>query len=191
MQLDAFLNPSGPILPYEQQGSSKSWVTMLTRSRLARLLLLLYAMFSVMLSFSQLWGWYSSSTAQLDPRFGVGWQPVRTYDSDLSYSVMDNMTTGLKMSKLFSKSHYEAVRMTEPYWLKGSGVIDSRDVTLTTAVTLDTWAELERIAERWQGPISATLYIDQQVKRDQLQRIRDAYTVNNNLKQRADIHLRC
>lgn len=39
------------------------------------------------------------------------------------------------------------------------------------------------------GPISATLYIDQQVKRDQLQRIRDAYTVNNNLKQRADIHL--
>lgn len=81
MQLDAFLNPSGPILPYEQQGTSKSWVTMLTRSRLARLLLLLYAMFSVMLSFSQLWGWYSSSTAQLDPRFGVGWQPVRTYDS--------------------------------------------------------------------------------------------------------------
>lgn len=67
------------------------------------------------------------------------------------------MTTGLKMSKLFSKSHYEAVRMTEPYWLKGSGVIDSRDVTLTTAVTLDTWAELERIAERWQGKGHGTL----------------------------------
>ncbi|CDH55319.1 glycosyltransferase family 49 protein [Lichtheimia corymbifera JMRC:FSU:9682] len=191
LQLDAFLNPSGPLLPHEQQGTSKSWVAMLTRSRLARLLLLFYAMFSVMLSFSQFWGWYFSSTPPLDPRFGVAWQPVRTYDSDQSYSVMDNMTTGLKMSKLFSKSHYEAVRMTEPYWLKRSEAIDPRDVTLTTAVTLDTWAELERIAERWQGPISATLHIDHQVGRDQLQRIRDAYTTGrvNNLKLRADIHL--
>lgn len=76
-----------------------------------------------------------------------------TFVLDQSYSVMDNMTTGLKMSKLFSKSHYDAVRMTEPYWLKGSEAIDPRDVTLTTAVTLDTWAELERIAERWQGKL--------------------------------------
>ena len=81
LQLDAFLNPSGPILPHEQQGGPKSLLTTLTRSRLVRLLLLLYAMFSVMLSFSQLWGWYFSSTPQLDPRFGIGWQPVRTYDS--------------------------------------------------------------------------------------------------------------
>lgn len=81
LQLDAFLNPSGPLLPHEQQGTSKSWVARLTRSRLARLLLLFYAIFSVMLSFSQLWGWYFSSTPPLDPRFGVAWQPVRTYDS--------------------------------------------------------------------------------------------------------------
>lgn len=41
------------------------------------------------------------------------------------------------------------------------------------------------------GPISATLHIDHQVGRDQLQRIRDAYTTGrvNNLKLRADIHL--
>lgn len=70
---------------------------------------------------------------------------------DQSYSVLDNMTHGLQMSKLFSKSFYDAAKATEPFWLKGNQVPEDGDITLVTAVTPGTWNELERLASYWKG----------------------------------------
>lgn len=61
------------------------------------------------------------------------------------------MTHGLKMSKLFSKSYYDAARSTQPYWLKGSQAPNNASITLLTTVTPGTWAELERLADHWRG----------------------------------------
>ncbi|KAI7881874.1 hypothetical protein K492DRAFT_128383 [Lichtheimia hyalospora FSU 10163] len=100
------------------------------------------------------------------------------------------MTHGLQMSKLFSKSFYDATKATDPFWLKGSQVPEDGDITLVTAVTPGTWNELERLAGYWKGPISAVLHAS---KDDDdmttLATLRESYNRNQDVASWVDIHL--
>ncbi|KAI9323444.1 hypothetical protein BX666DRAFT_2016705 [Dichotomocladium elegans] len=98
------------------------------------------------------------------------------------------MTHGLKMSKLFSKSYYEAAKTAQPFWLKGSQIPSTDDITLVTTVTPGTWNELERLADHWHGPISAILHAGNE---DDLKlvEIKKAYASHSELPLRADVHL--
>lgn len=151
-------NPSGPLLPQDKHttvfgGASKttntSWLGVLGRSTIVRLFILFYFIFSVFLSLHHLWIWLH--TERLDSRFGDDWVPQRTYDQQEPYSVIDDMTHGLKMSKLFAKSNFESTENVQPYWLKASGTPLKDDVTIITVITANTWPELEQLSKHWNG----------------------------------------
>lgn len=61
------------------------------------------------------------------------------------------MTHGLRMHKLFSKSHYDAAKQIQPFWLKASNVPELDEVTIITTATADTWDELVSLTGYWQG----------------------------------------
>lgn len=63
------------------------------------------------------------------------------------------MSHGLKMSKLFSQAHYDALKYIEPYWQKAQQVPDDLDVTIITTSTPESWKDLVKLAEIWNGKI--------------------------------------
>ncbi|KAI8063588.1 hypothetical protein BC940DRAFT_327304 [Gongronella butleri] len=97
------------------------------------------------------------------------------------------MTHGLAMSKLFAKANYKSSHAVQPYWIKAAYTPDPDSITATTVVTIDTWKELERLAERWKGPLSVTVHIVDDVT--SRSRVKELYEANADLVQRADIHL--
>lgn len=152
-------NPSGPLLPQDKHttvfgGTSKtstSWLGTLGKSTIVRLFVLFYFIFSVFLSFHHLWIWFHSEP--LDARFGDNWIPQRTYDQQETYSVIDDMTHGLKMSKLFPKANFDNTQTIQPYWLKASATPKNDSVTIVTVITPGTWSELEQLSKHWKGKI--------------------------------------
>jgi hypothetical protein len=118
-----------------------------------------------------------TSPETLDEQFGEDWIPQRTYDQgkryticyvkflfsntgsifiDDTYSLITEMTHGLKMHKLFSKSYYDAARMIEPFWLKGTNIPEKDEVTIITTATANTWENLKRLTAYWEGKIVET-----------------------------------
>jgi hypothetical protein len=63
------------------------------------------------------------------------------------------MSHGLKMSKMFSKGHYDALKYVQPYWQKATNMPHPDDVTFVTTATLETWKDLVDLAENWNGNI--------------------------------------
>ncbi|KAF7732120.1 hypothetical protein EC973_006375 [Apophysomyces ossiformis] len=109
---------------------------------------------------------------------------------DKEYSILNNMTHGLKMSKMFSKSYYQVTNGVKPYWLKASETPAEEDLTIITTVTPTTWPELVRLAERWQGPISVTLHAtDDDEGTSALQAIEQSYRAESKLSKYVDVHL--
>ncbi|KAG0169626.1 hypothetical protein DFQ28_003825 [Apophysomyces sp. BC1034] len=194
VRVDTLLDPAGPLLPHDKHGlafggTQKKAGFSFFRSRWVRFLALLYVIFSVFLSANHLWNW-ALANPSLDPRFGDEWVPQRTYDQDKEYSIVDKMTHGLKMSKMFSKSYYQATDGVKPYWLKGSETPSEQDLTIITTVTPATWPELVRLAERWQGPISVTLHAtDDDEGTSDLQAIENNYRAQPELSKHVDVHL--
>jgi len=68
------------------------------------------------------------------------------------------MSDSLKFSKMFSSSLF-AIESIKPYYFRATSIPQPQDISLITHITVATWPQLERLAENWQGPISATLHI--------------------------------
>jgi hypothetical protein len=125
------------------------------------------------------------------------------------------MSHGLKMSKLFSKGHYDSLKYVQPYWQKASEVPHPDDVTFITTTTPTSWKELVHLAENWQGkkkkkkkkkctatcmyeitndlqtcigPISTTLHISK-LDKTQLRNIQAEYKSIPALYNHVDVHL--
>lgn len=99
------------------------------------------------------------------------------------------MSEGLKMSKLFSKGHYDSLKYIQPFWKKASEQADKEDVTLITTTTPSRWKDLVRLAENWNGPISTTLHVSSKEKEIIKQNIEKEYKLNPEVYKRIDIHL--
>ncbi|KAI8370358.1 velvet factor-domain-containing protein [Radiomyces spectabilis] len=194
--LDTWLDPSAsPVLPHTQRTKAfggpvnKSLWSQFFRSKWTRFILLFYIVFSVFLSINHIWHWLTSGP-RLDPRFGDHWVAQRTYDQDKQYSMLNTMAHGLKMSKLFSKTEYAAAENVQPFWLKSAQPPMPDDVSIVTAVTLNTWPELVRLAQHWKGPISATLHVpSDENTASELQSIQHLYQQEPPLFNHVDIHL--
>lgn len=115
---------------------------------------------------------------------------VSEYDSPLN-----SVTTSLRLGKMFSKS---MVRMDHirPYWFTAS--TPPTGLTLTTVLTMDEWSDLIRLAEQWQGPISATLQITTPPQSgglgsaavvQHLSQLRHDYETHASLHRHVDLHL--
>ncbi|CAO3695256.1 unnamed protein product [Rhizopus stolonifer] len=193
-KVHASLNPSGPLLPHSKHATAfggtarSSLLTAFCQSRLTRFLALFYVIFSVFLTLNHGWNYLTGSQTETLAVSDDTWVPQRTYDQDKSYSLLDSMTHGLKMHKLFSKSYYDAVKHIQPFWLKATNTPSIDQVSIITAVTAETWPNLLRLTVYWDGPISAIVHIDSQ---DELaiERIEQEYREMPELYTNVDLHL--
>lgn len=70
---------------------------------------------------------------------------------DQTYSLLTEMTHGLRMHKSFSKSHYKAAKQIQPFWLKAKSLPENDEVTVITTATADTWDNLIQLTAYWEG----------------------------------------
>ncbi|KAG1454780.1 hypothetical protein G6F55_007424 [Rhizopus delemar] len=198
-KVHSFLNPSGPLLPHSKHaaafgGTSKpSLLTAFCQSRMTRFLTLFYVIFSVFLTLNHGWKYLmgtSSPSVHIETveLFDDNWVPQRTYDQDKPYSLLDSMTHGLKMHKLFSKSYYDAAKNIQPFWLKASNTPSNDQVSIITAVTAKTWPNLLRLTVYWDGPISAIVHLDSQDELS-MERLEQEYREIPELYNNVDLHL--
>ncbi|KAI8880863.1 glycosyltransferase family 49 protein [Backusella circina FSU 941] len=195
-RLHSFLNPTAPLLPRVKNanafgGSRQSGVlSLVLQSKLIRFLALFYIIFSVFLSLNHTWKYlfHSKSTKQADVVVYDDFVPHRTYDADETYSLMDTMTHGVKMHKLFSKSYYEAANGVQPFWLQAREAPAEDQVSIITTATAETWDEFKKLTEYWEGPISVIVHVDQN-DQDTITKIQQEYDTIPELFNKVDVHL--
>lgn len=84
----------------------------------------------------------------------------------------------------FPPTHHTLVNFLTPEdQLEGPGI------TLATQLTIDRWSQLEVIAERWQGPISAAVLIFQKEARSNVQDLTTLYYKSSVLQEYVSVHL--
>lgn len=151
------------ILPTNQQQQQEK------RKRWVRLLVLFYIIFSILLTSAHFTRWFFQLFSQHTTR--DSFHIDRTYDAgnylhnkdkacmmtlcviDLSYSAITTMPHGLKLSKMFPKSEYGALKGVTPFWQSASQPSDESDVSLLTNVSPESWKELVALAENYNGNI--------------------------------------
>ncbi|KAI8064265.1 velvet factor-domain-containing protein [Gilbertella persicaria] len=178
------LSPQYSVLPLQTQKPSFS----LLQSRWFRLSIVFYIVFCILLTAAHLTAWlFSEGTHALvstEATRRLSFQ--RTYDADEPYSLISDMTPGLKFSKLFSKAHYDALRYTRPFWQKATQEPNPAEVTFITTTTPETWKELVQFAKHWNGPISATLHVS---KNEETSSMLAEYKSTPELFNHVDLHL--
>ncbi|KAI8971844.1 hypothetical protein BDF20DRAFT_915600 [Mycotypha africana] len=209
-----FLNPSGPLLPQAKHvsttatsttafgGPAKStFSTKLFNSRLLRFVALFYVIFSLILSLNHTWHYFMSSKSrrnsplQSDMAYEEtsknDWIPQRPYRPDDPYSFLNDITHGLKMHKMFSKSYYEAAKDIIPFWQKASNVPENDEVTAITTFTPDSWREFTRLLRYWEGPVSAIVHVNvEKTSEILLEQIQSEYAAGKSeLFKNVDLHL--
>lgn len=194
--------PATPLLPQEKRHVSSAFggsrketgLSKLLHSRWIRFAILFYTSFSVLLTFIHMISWTFQSSETQRVYMDGDWEPKRTYDSDLPYSHLDSMSSRLKFSKIFSSSTL-AIDNIQPYYLRATSTPENQDISLITHITVASWPQLERLAENWQGPISATLHIQSKSSpllpemADILTDISSKYRNNPAMRENVDIHL--
>ncbi|KAI7901618.1 velvet factor-domain-containing protein [Cokeromyces recurvatus] len=169
------------VIPTSQPQPKKGLKYVVLESFWFRLFIIFYVLFSIFLTSAHFLSWLLSAETK--------WQYQRTYDSDEPYSLISNMSHGLKMSKMFSQGHYNALTNIEPYWLKANQVPNPMDVTFYTTVTPNTWRDLAELANNWEGPISATLHVSTNEKETIKSKMEYEYKTKPELFRHVDIHL--
>ncbi|KAI9472314.1 MAG: velvet factor-domain-containing protein [Benjaminiella poitrasii] len=190
--LDQFLLNSSPLLPSQhQKQQKKSLKHAVLKSFWFRLFAIFYILFSIFLTSAHFLSWFFNVEAQNqeESNISTSWYYQRTYDADEPYSLISNMSHGLKMSKLFSQGHYDALKYVQPYWLQAVRVFNPTDVTLYTTITPGTWKDLVELADSWDGPISATFHISKSEKQVITNKIEYEYKSNPKVFSNVDIHL--
>ncbi|CAG8474786.1 14063_t:CDS:2 [Acaulospora colombiana] len=94
-----------------------------------------------------------------------------------------------KVPRLYSKGLYQ-------FYFRGELTPQEGDITVTTFVTKNDYEDLIRLAETWQGPISAVLHVPTKTLSDQDPEILDVLSTfselsqqNPSLRRHVDIHL--
>ncbi|KAI8080452.1 velvet factor-domain-containing protein [Thamnidium elegans] len=170
-----------PLLPQQQQQPQQTKSVL--KSRWFRFIAVVYILFSILLTAAHFSSWVFKGSSK------DAWTYQRTYDALKPYSLVTDMSHGLKMSKLFSQAHYDALKYIEPYWQKAQQVPNDLDVTIITTSTPETWKDLVKLAENWNGPISATLHISKFEKTSIKAKIEAEYRSKPELYNNVDLHL--
>ncbi|CAO3629410.1 unnamed protein product [Mucor hiemalis] len=204
LRVHTFLKSFGPTLTTCQTWKCVWWnykafiFRSSLQSRVVRFFALFYVIFSVFLSLNHSWKYMTRPKVALpkgniavsdtNKQFGPQWKPQRTYDQDQTYSLLTEMTHGLRMHKSFSKSHYEAAKQIQPFWLKAKSVPENDEVTVITTATADTWDNLVQLTAYWEGPISAIVHVEED-DTETIARIQRDYEITPELYRNVDIHL--
>src|SRR5437016_1796450 len=79
-------------------------------------------------------------------------------DTNLT-SPLNNMDYNFRFSKLHSKTSKLLIKGLYPYYFHGDVTPEKDDITLITSINKYGLEDLYRLAEIWQGPISAVLHL--------------------------------
>lgn len=204
------LLPQSSVLPHQQQQQQESTKNTILKSRWFRLSIVVYILFSILLTAAHVTSWlfsgnqanvlYHKSFNSMD---NLSYQ--RTYDAgkqnlflyvfrtntilEESYSLLSNMSHGLKMSKLFAQGHYDALKYVQPFWQRATKAPESKQVTFIVTTTPNTWKDLVQMAKNWDGPISATLHVSSKFDKNVLLSIESEYKSKPELFENVDLHL--
>ncbi|CAO0792900.1 unnamed protein product [Mucor circinelloides] len=191
------LLPQSSLLPHQhqqQQQQQESTKHTILKSRWFRLSIVVYILFSILLTAAHVTSWLFSGSSSShyyhtsrSARDALSYQ--RTYDAEEAYSLLSNMSHGLKMSKLFAQGHYDALKYVQPFWQRATNVPESQQVSFIVTTTPNTWKDLVQMAKNWNGPISATLHISSKNDKNVLATIEAEYKSKPELFENVDLHL--
>ncbi|KAK9719528.1 hypothetical protein K7432_004736 [Basidiobolus ranarum] len=107
---------------------------------------------------------------------------------DTDATVFDSHNNQYIYSKLFS----DAMQPTDlkAFYIRAKSIHSPDDITVTTLITPDRFEVFEKLINNYQGPISATLHInDTPEKVEILERLNEMYTRNPLMRKYVDVHL--
>ncbi|EXX65321.1 glycosyltransferase family 49 protein [Rhizophagus irregularis DAOM 181602=DAOM 197198] len=167
----------------------KTFLSWLITTRLVRIIVISFITFSAIFSFTHLFrGFYFGRSKILHPI-------SRTYDTN-QISPLSEMNNLYRFSKMHSKTSKLFTDSLYPYYYRAERTPELDDITVTTFVSQQGFDDLIRLAEAWQGPVSAVLHVPTETLDDKDPRIvnilatyNDLYKRNAILKQNVDIHL--
>ncbi|KAF9447175.1 glycosyltransferase family 49 protein [Macrolepiota fuliginosa MF-IS2] len=168
--------------------------------RLTHILAAIYVVLSVLFTTSTLLS--SSSTAESPPRSRWPWSFVSVNFTTLQLSgpqtqlILQSPYLGhhaIDESIILSKAFPHLMKPSQiiPYYYRAEGNFDREDITITSLVTSNRFEILARLVERYQGPISVTLHINNATENvsyllDSLHRL---YATTENMAKYVDVHL--
>ncbi|CAG8546136.1 7373_t:CDS:2 [Funneliformis mosseae] len=177
--------------------SPKTYFLWFWKSKLAKYILLLYMAFSIIFSITQL-AKYTFGNNGISLSETSGHQPTepifRTYDTHQN-SPLSEMTNKLRFLKSHTYSPHSLTDSIHPYYIRAQSNFNPDDITVITFVTNNRLDELVRLAEIWQGPISATLHIPSKIGLtdplivETINSLKKIYKSKPSLKNQIDIHL--
>ncbi|KAL1923364.1 uncharacterized protein VTP21DRAFT_8344 [Calcarisporiella thermophila] len=169
------------------------WKHRLWRLRPFRLAFFLFMTWCVVLTSTHFARWLlgTSDSEASEKRFDL----KRTYDPDEPFSVISQFSNSYLFSKLFSNELPTTLEHIDPYYLRAESIPVQDDVSIVTVLDERGVDTLRQLAERWNGPISATLAITTATDplpdstQDALRRFRDLHQQNPTVRRNVDLHL--
>ncbi|CAB4398417.1 unnamed protein product [Rhizophagus irregularis] len=143
----------------------KTFLSWLITTRLVRIIVISFITFSAIFSFTHLFrGFYFGRSKILHPI-------SRTYDTN-QISPLSEMNNLYRFSKMHSKTSKLFTDSLYPYYYRAERTPELDDITVTTFVSQQGFDDLIRLAEAWQGPVSAVLHVPTETLDDKDPRIR-------------------
>ncbi|CAG8552107.1 3842_t:CDS:2 [Acaulospora morrowiae] len=112
----------------------------------------------------------------------------RPYETN-QMSPLSEMNSKFCFTKIHSKTSRKYSDALQQFYFRGELTPEEDDVTVATFVTQDDYDDLIRLAEAWQGPISAVLHVSTKTLNDTHSSFNELYKRNPFLKRHVDIHL--
>ncbi|KAF9979224.1 hypothetical protein BGZ73_004110 [Actinomortierella ambigua] len=170
--------------------TSSSPLARIIKSRVVRTLFLGYVAFCAVFTMKHIFIYQTKP----EPVMYKHYELQRTYDPDLPYSVVSNLSSSVILSKMFTYNTPALTDNIKPFFIRAENDPDKDDITLATFVPQDDLSELALLADHFSGPISAVLHLDQPIDlpgtaNPTINRLKTLLAGNAKLRKQVDIHL--
>ncbi|KAF9930901.1 hypothetical protein FBU30_011099 [Linnemannia zychae] len=161
----------------------------LLKSRAAKTIVLAYVGFCTLFTLKHIFSYHT----QPKPIVYKHYDLQRTYDADEPYSVVANLSSTTILSKMFTFHTPAITDNIQPFYIRSTSTPKPEDITLATFVPQDELSELVSLVERYPGPISAVLHIEQPSDvpgaPNPIKRLLAMRASNPKVREQVDIHL--
>lgn len=186
-------NNSSSLLPSSGASSptyrSNHPIAKVLKSKPAKTILVAYVGFCALFTLKHIFSYHSQPKPIVYKHFDL----QRTYDADASYSIVANLSSSVILSKMFTFHTPAVTDSIQPFYIRSTSTPKSEDITLATFVPQDELSELASLVERYPGPISAVLHIDQPSDipgaPSPIKRLLAMRASNPKVREQVDIHL--
>ncbi|KAG0223069.1 hypothetical protein BGW42_006110 [Actinomortierella wolfii] len=181
---------SGSINGAPAYRSSSNLFARIIKSRVVRTLFLAYVAFCAVFTMKHIFMYQTKP----EPVVYKHYELQRTYDADLPYSVVSNLSSSVILSKMFTYNTPALTDNIKPFFIRAENDPDKDEITLATFVPQDDLSELALLADHFSGPISAVLHLDQPIDlpgttNPTISRLKTLLAGNAKLRRQVDIHL--